>query len=254
MNDDKPICSVVVPVYNSGSYIARTLDSILGQTVRDIEVIVIDDGSKDDSRDIIAAYAEKDGRLRPLLLAQNQGVCHARNLGVGEAKADWVAFLDSDDFWAEDKLEKQLALVGEGQAALYYTGAVFILHEGQGGKRIHVPERIGYSDLLRGSNIILSSVMAKREALLAFPMERPDLHEDFICWYRILQQYGPAIGLDKPLLFYRLTPGSKSRSKKKSARMTWNSYGFLGIKGFARLRAFAGYALHGLKRYRGTGA
>jgi len=106
--DDAPTVSVVVPVYNGAAVIGPTLRSLLGQTVTDIEVIVVDDGSTDDTPAVVGAAAAADARLRLQVQEENRGRSAARNAGMAAARGRWVAFCDADDLWAPDRLEQLL--------------------------------------------------------------------------------------------------------------------------------------------------
>ena len=108
--------SVIVPVYNVAPYLARCVDSLLGQTYRDLEVVLVDDGSKDESRQIMEEYAKKDHRVRPVYQPRNLGVSAARNRGLDECTGDWVCFCDGDDWYVPDAMEKLLACAEREQA------------------------------------------------------------------------------------------------------------------------------------------
>jgi hypothetical protein len=120
-----PRVSVVIPAFNRAALIGETLDSVLAQTYRDLEVIVVDDGSTDDTPTILAQY-ERDARLRVIRQA-NHGEGAARNAGIGAARGEYVAFVDSDDVWRADKLERQMALLldNRGLAWVYADAYVF---------------------------------------------------------------------------------------------------------------------------------
>jgi glycosyltransferase involved in cell wall biosynthesis len=109
----QPLVSVIVPSYNASRYIRETLESVLAQTYGNFEVIVIDDGSKDDTSDIVADYARRDSRIR-LVSQPNAGVGAARNRGIAEASGVFIAPLDADDVWYPEKLEKQVASLQRG--------------------------------------------------------------------------------------------------------------------------------------------
>ena len=99
--------SVIIPTYNRASLLPRALDSVLRQTWEDLEVIVVDDASRDDTPQVMAACT--DPRVRYIRLEKNSGACVARNTGVAQARGEWIAFQDSDDLWLPEKLEKQMA-------------------------------------------------------------------------------------------------------------------------------------------------
>lgn len=98
--------SVLVAVYNTADYLPQCLDSLLAQTVTDIEVLCVDDGSTDASPAILQQYAERDQRIKPTFLKENTGLAHARNVALRQATGEYVCFVDSDDWLARDALEK----------------------------------------------------------------------------------------------------------------------------------------------------
>lgn len=114
MNKIKPTVSVVIPCYNGAKYLRETLDSVLAQTYQVLEVLVIDDGSTDDS----AAIAESYGPPIRMIRQPNQGESIARNRGIEEAKGDWIAFLDADDLWLPSKIEQQIRFLEENDEVL----------------------------------------------------------------------------------------------------------------------------------------
>ena len=243
-------CSVIIPAYKCEGYIADCLASVQQQTIADIEILVIDDCSPDNMAEIVKRYAKNDSRIRYIKQDENRGVAAARNRGVSEAQGEWIAFLDSDDAWEADKLEKQLGVQENTGAELIYTAARCMSSAGDfTGRFFRVPEKIEYADLLRGNDIVCSSVLARRERLLKYPMERSDLHEDYLCWLRLLNDGCKAAGTDEPLVRYRLTEGSKSRNKGKAAKMTWETLKVMGVPFVKRCICFVGYALHGVRRY-----
>lgn len=110
VDDDNYSISVIVPVYNAGKFILEALQSIADQTYSDFEAIIIDDGSTDRSAEIIEAFCQNDKRFR-LYRRSNEGVVAARNFGVSQARGNWIALCDADDFWAKNKLERQIAFI-----------------------------------------------------------------------------------------------------------------------------------------------
>ena len=114
------LVSVIIPMYNSSTYITPTILSALNQTYKNIEVLVVDDCSKDNSIEVVNNIAKGDPRLRCIPQLKNQGAAAARNRGIKEAKGQYVAFLDSDDLWAEDKIQKQIKLMKETNSSFVY--------------------------------------------------------------------------------------------------------------------------------------
>ena len=244
------LCSVVIPAYNAEKTIAFALESAMAQTVADLEIIVSDDGSKDSTRDVVHAFMEKDERIRLVETPENTGVAGARNRGVQAARSDFIAFLDSDDGWKPEKLEKQLSLAVKTGAGIVYTGASCIDAEGKPVEReFRVPETVTLRDILSGNDIICSSALVRKELLLRHPMGNSHLHEDYITWIGILGDGESAAGIAEPLVIYRIDIRSKSGNKLRSAKMQWETYKEVKIPFFSRLGYMMRYAAHGIKRY-----
>ena len=245
-----PLVSVIIPAYRCEKTIENSIRSALSQTVPDIEVIVANDASDDGLTDILDRLQKKDARLRVIQIRTNIGVAEARNRGIAAAKAEWIAFLDSDDLWEPDKLKKQLSAAERTGGQLIYTAAACIDETGKPtGKVFSVPETITAAKILRSTDIVTSTVLVKREVYLRNPMERSDLHEDLISWHGMLKNGAKAVGINEPLVRYRISGGSKSGNKLRSACMTWRTYRYIGIPFFPRIVCFLGYCIHGVKRY-----
>lgn len=244
----QPMISVVIPVHNGAATLPQALDSALAQNVN-LEIVVIDDGSTDEIDRVIRRYAE-DPRVRFLKNEKNIGAAASRNRGVKEARGNYVAFLDSDDYWADGKLKKQMKVMEETDCVLCSTGRELMTPNGRlTGRVIGVKEVLTYRDLLRHNSINCSSVLMKREIALEFPMEYEDSHEDYITWLKILKKYEQAVGINEPLLKYRLSSSGKSGSKWKSAKMTFRVYRYMGFNWFVSVRYFVSYALNGAWKY-----
>lgn len=248
-----PEISVIIPVHNGAATISKALDSALSQKV-ELEVIVIDDCSTDDLEKVMKRYCS-DERVRFLKNEKNLGAAVSRNRGVKEARGNFVAFLDSDDYWASGKLETQLQVLKKKKCVLCSTARELMTPEGElTGKVIGVKEQITYKELLKHNSINCSSVVIKREAMLEFPMEHEDSHEDYITWLKVLKKYGAAAGINEPLLKYRLSATGKSGSKWKSASMTFKVYRYMGFGWLPSITCFVSYALHGVWKYASAGA
>lgn len=246
--------SVIIPAYNCGQYIEQAIGSALLQTIKEeVEVIVIDDASTDGTKEIVKQItAERSGRSLIYHRSEvNLGVAESRNTGIRMAKGEFLAFLDADDWWDLDKLEKQAALQRRTGAHLIYTGRELMKPEGDStGKVIAVPEVTTYRQLLRTNCIPCSSVLMKTETAREFYMCHDELHEDYILWLRILKKYKKAYGMNEPLLKSRLSAGGKSRNKLKSAKMHYGVYKYMGIPAWKAVWLFLCYTVNGVKKYR----
>jgi glycosyltransferase involved in cell wall biosynthesis len=207
-----PEVSVVVPTHNRSGLLALTLRSVLWQHDVDLEVIVVDDGSTDDTAQVVAALG--DPRTRRIHHPTPQGVSAARNHGTTEAAGDWVAFVDDDDLWAPDKLTRQLQAARHAGRAWAYAGAVSVDGALQivGGAAPPPPERLAKL-LLRynavpggGSNVVVRRDLLRRVGPFDTRLYNT---EDWEMWIRLAKE-GPPAGVRSPLLAYRVHLGNAS--------------------------------------------
>ena len=245
---NEPLVSVVIPAYNCAGTIGRAVDSVLEQGVS-VEIIVVDDHSDDALMAALEPYLHNPAVIY-LRNPENLGASGSRNLGVARTRGAYVAFLDADDYWRPGKLNKQLRAMEETGAVLCCTARELLTPEGEStGRIIPVRERIRYRDLLKQNSINCSSVLLRTDVAREFPMHHEDSHEDYIMWLEILREYGFAVGINEPLLLYRLSNTGKSGSKLHSAGMTFRVYRYMGF-GYAKsVCCFCSYTLHGVSKY-----
>ena len=248
---NNPLVSVIMPAYNSEKYIRSAIDSVLTQTYENFELILINDCSQDSTLTIMNEYAQKDGRIKVVSNKVNSGVSFSRNRTISMSRGEYVAFIDSDDIWAPEKLEKQVQLISEiPDAVLVYTASGFVLHDGHRVDYIlNVPDKISRKELLKQNVISCSSVLVKRPCIDGVKMPSDHMHEDFATWLEILKTEKYAYGINEPLLIYRVSKNSKSSNKLKAAAMTWRVYKHAGLNFFERLYYMQFYALRSLKKY-----
>ncbi|WP_313449029.1 glycosyltransferase [Streptococcus parasuis] len=233
MSNNKALVSIVMPAYNCEKYVVEAINSILAQTYRNWELLVLDDGSKDNTLRIIEEFSQKDSRIKALPNGKNIGVSATRNRGIELASGEWIAFLDSDDMWKPEKLEKQFEIVEKEAAEFLFTGSSYINEEGEAYKEIfEVPEKITYKKLRNQNVISCSSVLVKKKYFEHIKMEKDEMHEDYAVWLRILKTGVTAFGVNEPLLIYRISRNSKSGNKMKTVKMTYKVFRFVGINPF----------------------
>ncbi len=231
-----PLVSVIMPAYNAEKTVGEAILSVCRQTFSDFELIVINDCSRDGTAAVIKALAERDERILFVENESNSGVSHTRNRGVAMARGEWIAFLDSDDMWEEDKLARQLSLLAETEGVLSYTASSFIDEDGKHyGYVMAVPERVDYKTLMKGNFVSCSSVVIKAAVMKGIAMPGDAMHEDYYVWLRVLKEHPYAYGVNEPLLVYRLSANSKSSSRIKSANMLFNTY---RASGYGRISSF----------------
>lgn len=242
--------SIIMPAYNAEKTISEAVKSVLSQTVKTWELIVIDDGSTDKTATILSELAAMDGRIRFLQNEKNQGVSYTRNRAVESAKGEWIAFLDSDDMWKPEKLEKQLALLEKyPEMVICFTASSFIDDSGNSyNYTMPAPERITYKELLHKNLMSCSSVMIRASVMKEIKMPADNMHEDFFAWLTVLKKHKFAYGINEPLLIYRLSANSKSGNRIKSAKMLFNSYRAVGYNVFTTTFLVFRYTFYSVKK------
>ena len=214
MKADNDLVSIIIPSFNAEDHIGDAIQSAIGQTYQNIEIIVVDDGSRDRTREIAASFK---GPVR-LLHQENQGAAAARNYGVSHATGNWVAFLDADDIWLEQKLERQLSGIGANKWS--YTDARFLggVNDGQRDSQFtRKPEGNVLRELVQGNFIGTSTVLMKKQVFEesgGFDSSLKSI-EDWELWARIAARHSIAY-LDEPCSLYRVHPTSTSRNTRKT--------------------------------------
>lgn len=243
------LVSIVVPVHNAERFVGEAIESVLAQTYPDWELILVDDGSTDNSANVIKKY--KSNKVKIASLAKNAGAAKARNRGISEAKGRYLCFLDADDLWTPEKLEKQVKFMQEKNCAFSFTGYEFADAEGQpNGKVVHVPSTITYRQALRNTTIWTSTVMFDMRKLTHEDVLMPDIaSEDTATWWNILRKIKCAYGLDEVLSYYRRSGGTLSANKAVAIKRIWNLYRKHEKLGLLRSSAnFVGYAFNAVRR------
>ena len=243
--------SVIIPGYNCEHTIEQAVESVLQQTWTDYELILVDDGSTDSTGILLEQMKETDPQIHVLHNQNNFGVSYSRNRGVDSAGADWIAFLDSDDLWKPEKLEKQIKIQRERNADIVYTGYDYMDAEGNPIDSVfHVPQELTYEQLLKQNVMSCSGILLKKQLLQEYRMEKDEVHEDFLEWLRLLRSGAYAIGIDEPLHTLRIAQKeSKSGNKLKSAKMTYRTYQELGLSGLQILYYMGCYICRSLRKY-----
>ncbi|UOB63772.1 glycosyltransferase family 2 protein, partial [Bacillus thuringiensis] len=222
---NQSLVSIIIPSYNASSFIKETIQSVQSQTYTNWEMIIIDDVSKDNTCELIKEEIKKDNRIRLIELQKNCGAAIARNTGINNARGKYVAFLDSDDLWLPEKLEKQLTFMQNNDVAFSFTGYQIMNQDGTlTDKIVHVPEKINYNGLLKNTIIGCLTVMLDIEKLGKVQMPNIRTRQDTATWLKILRQGHYAYGLDEVLSKYRKVENSISSKKFKMAKMNWKLY------------------------------
>jgi teichuronic acid biosynthesis glycosyltransferase TuaG len=220
--------SIITPVYNVKKFIVETMDCVRNQTYRDWELLLIEDGSNDGTSEAIRNYISQTGeeRIRLINLPSNVGAARARNKGLEAASGRYIAYLDADDLWVPEKMERELNFMQEKQAAFVFTGYEFADEKGNGtGKIVRVPETLSYKEALKNTTIFTTTVMFDTEKIPKEMLEMPVIKsEDTALWWKVLRSGYTAYGLDENLVKYRRAGKSLSSNKLEALRRIWNLY------------------------------
>lgn len=247
----RPQVSIIMPAYNAGSYLSMAVESVIAQSYQNWELIIVEDCSGDNTGAIATSYAEQEPRIRLVQNKENCGASVSRHNGIQVAVGKWLAFLDSDDCWERDKLEKQLQAAKSKHAKIVFTASAFMDSKGNlFDYTLHVPQTIEYRQLCKQNLISNSSTLVDKELFISHEVVGSEIHEDFACWLSILKDGYIAYGIDEPLLIYRLTPSSKSGNKLHAARMNWNTYRATGISVVKSVYYMCWYTLKGIMKYK----
>lgn len=235
--------SIITPVYNAERYLADAIASVCAQTFIDWELIVFDDASQDGTLRVARRYADADNRIQIYGVATRGGAASARNSALQFAKGCLVAFLDADDRWHPQKLERQLAFMTANDAALSFTAYRRIDANGRELGVIGVPARVSYRELLARPWIGCSTAIFDRRHLGDRLMPDIPRRQDYAFWLSILREVPCAYGLNEVLADYRVHAKSLSSNKLIAALDTWKMYRSveklpLGVA----VRSFATYA------------
>lgn len=252
MNPRGDLVSIITPAYKAAKVIGETIRSVQAQTWPEWEMLITEDCGPDDTREVVRGYAREDSRITLIEPAANGGPAAARNHSLAAARGRWIAFLDSDDMWLPEKLERQLNFhEAHPGATISYTGYRRISADGSElGHYVSVPRRLDYRGVLGNTAITTSTVIVDSAASGPFRMKQT-YYDDFACWLELLRPGGYAVGLDEDLMRYRVLEASVSRDKGNSARQVWNTY--REVEGLGPLPSawyFAQYAARAALKYR----
>src|SRR5690606_30251642 len=239
--------SIITPSYNSAQYIVRTIDSILAQTYRNWELLVIDDCSTDNSRDVIQKYMDNDSRIRLISLNENSGAAVARNTGIRNASGRFIAFLDSDDTWHPEKLDKQINFMLSNHYPFTFTNYCKVNENGNFIKDVKTPLVVNYNKMLQTNYIGCLTVIYDTNSLgkVYFPLIRK--RQDYALWLKILKITPNGYALNENLAFYTVRSDSISANKFNVAKYNWTVY--REVEKLSLIRAiycFINYAILGI--------
>lgn len=243
--------SVIMPAYNAAAYIEEAIRSVMDQTYGAWRLLVLDDGSSDDTVEIVRRLAEQDSRILLFRNEENLGAARTRNRGLDLCEEGYVAFLDSDDRWHPEKLATQVALAERTGADVVYTSYAIIDTDGCYCRQPYVvPEQTDFNHMLKENVIGCSAVLLAPQVARTYRFSADFYHEDYCLWLDMLRNGCRAVGSAQVLTEWRLVSGSRSYNKKNGVRQRWRIYReHLQLPWGKSAISFIGYAFHGIKKY-----
>lgn len=241
--------SIITPLFNVKNYFEETFHSVVSQTYKNFEWIIVDDMSTDGSYELAKELALHDKRIILLTLSKKGGPAKARNFGLKTASGRYITFLDSDDLLDANYLEEQVAFMKENGPLIT---AGYRRLAAKTTTDFMVPKISTYKMILNGNNLSCLTTMYDRTAIGEnyFP-EDFSKAEDYVFWLNILKKGYAAKGNQKILASYRILPNSRSKGKMKQVRIMYHTYHkILGINWFASCYHVVRWAMYGLKKYR----
>ncbi|MCX7578421.1 glycosyltransferase family 2 protein [Leuconostoc falkenbergense] len=218
------IVSIIMPNYNTAEYVENSIWSVLNQTYGNLELIIVDDMSYDNSKNIIKKLAMTDSRINLICLDENKGAANARNLGIDLAKGRYIAFIDSDDIWAFNKLEKQLKFMKDKKISFVASYYDYIDYTGKRLDRI-VRGKItrNYWDLLKdcpGNSTIIYDSQILGKTFVPLIKKR----NDYLMWINVIKKAKLIYVIPDILVHYRIRSNSLSYNKKDLIKYHWRIY------------------------------
>ncbi len=245
------LCSVIMPVHNSAAYVASSIESVLRQTYTNLDLVIINDASTDDSLKIIQESTKHCGiRVKVISFPENRGVAAARNKGLEQAAGEYIAFLDSDDIWHPEKIMLQTEALRKTGRDLCFVAYDMIDGAGRVTRHRPVKPDTSYTDLLKENNVIFSGVLCRTNSLNGQRFDPRCYHEDYLFLLELLKKGTRFYGLDRTLLQYRVHGSGKSFDKRNAAWQRWKIYREHLHMGFMEsLYYFIFYAFNGVLKY-----
>lgn len=212
------LVSVITPAYNCEKYIRECMNSVINQTYQNWEMLIVNDKSSDSTKKIIEGYIKKDPRIKIYNQQINAGVAVARNKAIEMSKGRFVAFLDSDDAWNPNKLEKQIKFMIDNNYGFTFTSYEIMSDKQKWQKKIFpVPLKINYNQYLKNTIIGCLTVVMDKEILGEIKVEIGHL-EDVLTWMKYLKAGNTAYAINENLASYRVAQDSVSSNKFKNAK------------------------------------
>ena len=242
---------IILPSYNKEAYIDETINSVIKQTFNDWELIIIDNCSTDNSKEIIKKYTAHK-QVTGVFLKKNMGVSFSRNFGIRILNSQYISFIDADDLWDINKLKNQINFMESNNYEFTYTDYTPFLDQNKRiyKKKILTPTSFNYEQFLNNSSIGTSSMILSKKLIGNIKFPKAKTLEDFPFKCKILKKKAIAIKFNENNTFYRITKGSLTSNKLKNIYWLWyinKKYNKLGL--IKNLKSLVLISLNSLKKY-----
>ena len=240
------LISIITPCYNSSKFIDECVSSVLLQSYCNWELLLVDDCSNDNSKELLLNIEKKDERIKVTFLDNNIGAANARNVAIQKAKGKYIAFLDSDDSWDSKKLDKQISFMVQNDIAFSFTSYQSISENGLDIiSVIKAPHKMTYNNYLKNTIIGCLTVIIDREKVGDFEMPSIRSSHDMALWLLIMKRGFVAYGFNENLANYRIVSSSNTSSKWDAAKDVWMVYRNLEkLSFFYSIWCFLNYAFN----------
>lgn len=228
-----PSVSVIMPAHNAAASIEKSINSVMKQTYFDLELLVIDDASSDNTLKIAEDLSIMDSRIKIISLSKNSGAGTARNHGIEQAQGKYIAFLDSDDLWLENKIEEQLKVFEKYDVHL--VASAYQVRNQKQLKHVRPEKWINHSTMLKSNRIGCLTAIYDSEKLGKRYMPSIRKRQDYALWLSIMKDTGPAYCVQSILAEYNQTPGGLSSNK--FALLKWNYIMFRETQGYSAFKS-----------------
>ncbi len=250
--DKKELVSIITPVYQCENLIEETINCVLEQTYTNWEMLLVDDCTPDNSADIVKRYVKMDERIKYFKLDENSGAAIARNKALQESKGRFITYLDADDLWKKDKLEKQVKFMLNNNYAFTCTDYEKIDEEGNTlNKIVKIPKKVTYNLFLRNTIIQTVGVMVDTKLTGKELLMMPNIRrrQDAATWCQLLKNSFNCYEVPENLSYYRVVSNSLSSNKFKAVKGTW--YLYRKIEKLSLLKScycFIGYSFNAVRK------
>ena len=245
----QPDIDIIIPNYNKAKYLNQCLDSILSQTYKNWKIYLVDDNSHDDSAKIFKKYENIDN-INFFLLKENKGPAFCRNYAIDKSSSEFVAFMDSDDFWPKDKLKKQINEMLKNDYNFTYTDYNFFFNDNEEKiKTVKMPLFLDYKNFILKSSMSTSSIIISRNSLGNVRFKDVD-QEDYLFKCDLLKKGETAFNSKDTFVYYRINKNNRSANKLKNLVSLWqinkihNQLNF-----FTNLKSLFFISINSLKKY-----